>query len=122
MSKPPTRKRALKKISTVAPGPAALPASGRVLAIVIGLEDYRPGGKDPLKKVDYARNDAQGFADALAAIFPPEQLDTRILVDADATVSSIHYELESTIGALEEEDLFVFYYAGHGFHVPAAIG
>ncbi len=116
MSRTPTRKSALKKISPVAPEPVALPASGRVFAIVIGLEDYRPGGKDPLKKVDYARNDAQGFADALAAIFPPEQLDARFLLDADATVNSIDYELHSTIGALEEEDLFVFYYAGHGFH------
>ncbi|MBU0792001.1 MAG: caspase family protein, partial [Gammaproteobacteria bacterium] len=71
---------------------------------------------DTLKKVDYARNDAQSFKKMLEAVFPYDRLDARLLLDEYATSSSIEYELKSAIGALEADDLFVFYYAGHGFH------
>ncbi len=118
MKKKPTRTVALK---TTTPAPdtselTALPDGGRVYAVVVGIEDYRTTGTDPLKKVDYARNDARGFTSALEAIFPTERLDIKTLIDNDATKSTIEYELRSVIGALEKDDLLVFYYAGHGFH------
>lgn len=51
--------------------PVDLLGGGQVVAIVVGLENYqsRPEGKT-LTKVDFARNDAEAFAEALKTIYP----------------------------------------------------
>lgn len=97
-------------------GAVALPEAGRIYAIVVGVENYRPNDKATIKKVDYAVNDANGFAAVLETIFPSDRLDVRTLTDNNATIGTIDYELKSAIDVLEEDDLLVFYYAGHGFH------
>lgn len=97
-------------------GNIALPEAGRVYAVVVGVEEYRPNGKATIKRVDYAVNDARGFAAVLETIFPADRLDVRMLTDNDATISTIDYELRSAIDVLEEDDLLVVYYAGHGFY------
>lgn len=94
----------------------ALPDGGRVYAVVIGVEEYRSASTPAIPRVDYARNDATAFAAVLADIFPEDRLDVRILLDNEVTVSTIHYELKGAIDILEEDDLLIFYYAGHGFH------
>ncbi|TPG52572.1 caspase family protein [Sphingomonas glacialis] len=112
-------KKVSKAVVKLKPAPAeviALPETGRVYAVVVGVEEYRTEGKSPLRKVDYARNDAEGFARVLEQIFPSDRLDVRLLIDNDATISTISYELRGAIEMLEEDDLLVFYYAGHGFH------
>lgn len=92
---------------------AALPPEGRVYAVVVGVETYQARGR--IRKVDHARHDAAEFAQTLRDIFPSDKLDVLELIDDDATIASLRYEMHQTIGALGEDDLLIFYYAGHGF-------
>ncbi|MFM0042160.1 caspase family protein [Paraburkholderia sediminicola] len=98
-----------------APTIPTLPAKGMVRALVVGIEEYQSREKDTLTKVDYAREDAKAFLEALQAIYG-ERLDFELIVDNNATQSTIKYRLLNFIQSLEADDLFVFYYAGHGFH------
>lgn len=91
-----------------------LPPNGRVVAYVVGLENYgKVGG---IKPVDYARRDAEAFADVLETMFPGKTVDLTSRIDEDATLSTLKYELPQTIAGLHEDDVFLFYYAGHGFY------
>jgi hypothetical protein len=91
-----------------------LPPNGRVVAYVVGLENYgKVGG---IKPVEYARQDAEAFAEVLRTVFPGKAIDLESRIDEDATLSTLKYELPRTIAGLHEDDLFVFYYAGHGFY------
>jgi len=98
------------------PLPNLLTASGRCVAVVIGLENYQKHSPGGLPQVHYADRDAKGFADALRTIYPEERLEINLFTDNEATGSTINYTLLSVIGALTEDDCFIFYYAGHGFH------
>lgn len=98
------------------PLPYGLPAGGKLVAIVVGVEDYQLKAKGQIPRVDFARNDATAVAEALTSIFGADQSDVQLFVDDQATLSNIGYQLKQTIGGLEEHDLFVFYYAGHGYH------
>lgn len=92
-----------------------LPETGRLVAVVVGLENYKsmPGG---LPKVHYAHRDAEAFAATLKTIYPADRSIVRLLVDDDATLGGLKYELGQIIKGLKADDLFVFYYAGHGYH------
>jgi len=104
-----------KKLLPVTPPELEYP--DRVVAIVVGIEDYQDTPSGPaLPKVDFARNDAAGFARALKSIYPSDSLDLQEFTDSQATASSLDYALKQTIESLGPDDLFVFYYAGHGFH------
>lgn len=94
--------------------PMPVPLNDRVVAIVVGIEDYQPKKVGALPPVQFARNDAKAFAEALQSIHPHAEIE--ILIDSDATESALAYALKQTIGGLGKDDLFVFYYAGHGFH------
>jgi hypothetical protein len=104
-----------KKVTVAA---SAQEFDGQVFAVVVGIENYQEDekGKPALPKVDFARQDAEGFAQALKSIYPEDKLDISLLIDSQATSSSLDYVLKQTIEALSENDLFIFYYAGHGFH------
>jgi hypothetical protein len=89
----------------------------RVVAVVVGIEDYQPTENGTaLPKVDYARYDAGAFAKVVQSIYPGDRLNLQLLIDAQATWSGLDYTLKQTIEALTADDLFVFYYVGHGFH------
>jgi hypothetical protein len=91
-----------------------LPPSGRVVAYIVGLENYgKVGG---IKPVEYARQDAEAFAEVLKTVFPGKAIDLESRIDEDATLSTLKYELPRTIAGLQEDDVFLFYYAGHGFY------
>ena len=92
------------------------PESGLVLAVVVGIEEYQDRTTDALPNVDYARSDVEGFTDTLRIIYGDERLDLQLVVDNNATLTTIRYTLRQAIGSLTEEDLFIFYYAGHGFY------
>ena len=96
--------------------PVGVPENGFVRAIVVGIETYQSRDSGALPSVDHARNDAAGFANSLQSIYPSDRLAVVDLLDNDATRGNIDYELHQTIGSLEKEDLFLLYYAGHGFH------
>jgi hypothetical protein len=108
-------KKVQASLATQAPGLSMLPANATVKAFVIGIEDYQHRAAHSLPKVDYARQDAEGFMDALQAMYG-DRLDGEMVVDNDATLGAIQYRLQGFIRSLEADDLFVFYYAGHGFY------
>jgi Caspase domain len=94
-----------------------LSGTGQVVAIVVGIEHYQQRGSgDTLPTVAFARNDAEAFSDVLRSIYPVEKLSVRLLRDSDATCTRLRDELLYTIKSLAPEDLFIFYYAGHGFY------
>ena len=87
------------------------------MAIVVGVENYQPRREGQiLAKVDFARNDAEAFADVLKSIYPAERLSLTLLRDSEATCASLKNDLGFAIKSLAPDDLFIFYYAGHGFH------
>jgi uncharacterized caspase-like protein len=95
---------------------ACLPESGQVYAVVVGIETYRDRAGDTLQPVDFARNDAESFAAALRTIYPSESLNVIQLLDDQALRDDINYALKQSITQIGEHDLFIFYYAGHGFY------
>ncbi len=92
----------------------------QVTAFVATLENYRkPSNGDPLPSVDFAHADADAFADVIQRIYadlPDGGVSLRVLKDADASLTALRDELKYTIKNLAEDELFIFYYAGHGFH------
>ena len=89
-------------------------------AIVVGIENYRKGSRsNSLSKVQFAHSDADAFAQALRKIyncFGEDDLRIEVIKDSDASLVALTDTLSYAIRNLSEEDLFVFYYAGHGFH------
>ena len=90
-------------------------SSGNVVAIVIGIELYQTRAEGALTNVEYAENDARRFSEVIEEIYG-DALDVTLLLNSDATISNIDYALLNSIGSLNENDTFIFYYAGHGFH------
>lgn len=92
-----------------------LSKSLRVVGFAIGLENYQDR-QDQMPRVDYAHKDAEAFAQTLCEIYSGADICVEVLRDADATKARLEYDLQETIRGLTAEDLFVFYYAGHGYH------
>ncbi|WFU79276.1 caspase family protein [Bradyrhizobium sp. CIAT3101] len=92
----------------------------RVTAFVVALENYRkPSNGDPLPSVDFAHADADAFADIIKrnyAGLDGDDVSVHVLKDADASLTALRDELKYTIKNLAADELFIFYYAGHGFH------
>ncbi|MCB1466058.1 MAG: caspase family protein [Rhizobiaceae bacterium] len=93
-----------------------LGAINRVVAIVVGIENYQKRKTGELPKVDHAHDDAREFSDVLKDAFDTDKLDLHLLLDHDATLTSLQDQLGYMIKGLKKDDLFIFYYAGHGFH------
>ena len=90
-----------------------------VYAIVIGLEEYR---RRSLTGVDFALADADAFADTLRQIhddLDPEDVHVEVVTNADASLTALHDAFGYAAFALGPDDLFVLYYAGHGYHTVA---
>jgi uncharacterized caspase-like protein len=47
---------------------------------------------------------------------PEGNVDIEVMTDSNASLAAIKDHLAWTIRNLSAEDLFIFYYAGHGFH------
>jgi Caspase domain len=88
----------------------------RVAAVIVGIENHQTRSSGVLPTVKYAHDDAKEFADVLSQIYSPEQLECDVLLDQNATCTGLHDKLGYLIKNLEKDDLFLFYYAGHGFH------
>jgi hypothetical protein len=105
-----------KSVATSNTPPVQLPDGARVIAFVVGIEHYQKRGGPTLPSVDFAHNDANEFADAISGIYQGDQLDIVVNLDSDATLGNLQYGLKQAIQSLGADDLFIFYYAGHGFH------
>jgi uncharacterized caspase-like protein len=49
-----------------------------------------------------------------------DEIAINVIKDADASLTALEDELTYTIRNLADDDLFVVYYAGHGFHGAGA--
>lgn len=92
----------------------------RVVAIIVALESYRrPSNGDALPSVAFAHADADAMGEAVHEIFkdmPADDVIVEIIKDGDASLTAVRDQLAYTIRNLSDDDLFIFYYAGHGFH------
>jgi WD40 repeat protein len=80
--------------------------------LVIGINTY----KNPRYNLNFAVADARGFREQVEpggkGIF--NTINTVMLTDAEATKPRILQEMNTIIAAAGQDDVFVFYYAGHG--------
>jgi WD40 repeat protein len=78
----------------------------------VGINTY----KNPKMTLNYAKPDAQSFSEALdeknADLFKNVELVT--IYDEDATKQKIMSALDDLAAKVSQEDVFIFYYAGHG--------
>ena len=70
---------------------------------------------DAVASVPYARADAKEFAASLREAYSDLEVDVQLLVNENASLISLRDNIRCQIKALRDNDLFVFYYAGHGF-------
>lgn len=80
-----------------------------------GVETYQDSN---MSSVDFAENDAQGFADAWGAM--SFEVDAEVVLSGVATKTRIDREVSRLKGRVTSQDTVVFYYAGHGFHSNGA--
>ena len=80
--------------------------------MVVGINSY----KNPKYNLNYALADATSFSEAMTGgskdLF--EKTNTIFIKDADATKEGIAAAFEKVKAIAKPQDLFVFYYAGHG--------
>lgn len=79
--------------------------------LAIGINAY----KNEKLSLAYARPDAESFADVMqkkGSLFKEIELHT--IFDGDATRSTILSKLDELARQIHPEDVFIFYYAGHG--------
>jgi uncharacterized caspase-like protein len=99
-----------------APAP---PAVTQRWAVLIGISDYhRDSGRFP--DLNYAHRDAEEFAAFLkskaSGSFPPDHV--RLLVNEQATATSIREALFEFLKHTVKEDLVLIFFAGHGLPDP----
>ena len=85
-------------------------APGRVLGVFVGISDY--GGR--ASDLAYTAEDAHTVANALQAGAGMRPEDAVILTDRDATLANIEQAVRDVGGRAGPDDLFVFFYSGHG--------
>jgi WD40 repeat protein len=80
--------------------------------LAVGINEY----KNPKMSLNYAKPDAMTFGkivdEKATNLFKSVELHT--LYDKDATREKILSTLEELKGKVQQEDVFIFYYAGHG--------
>jgi WD40 repeat protein len=82
--------------------------------MAVGIDQY----KNPKMSLNYAKADAVSFTDIVnnkGSLF--KQVELHTLYDQDASRANILKKLEELAGKIHPEDVFVFYYAGHGSFV-----
>jgi len=80
-------------------------------AIIIAIEEYLDSR---ISNVDFAENDARDFAASLKNISYLER-DVQILVNGQATKTTLESKIRMLALTLCQEDNLIIYYSGHGF-------
>lgn len=88
-------------------------ASGRVLGVFVGISDY--GGR--AGDLAYTAEDAHTVARALEAGAGMRAEDAVVLTDGQATLAAVRQAVRDVGGRAGPDDLFVFFYSGHGDRV-----
>lgn len=81
----------------------------RRLAILVGINRYQDIHIPPLR---YAESDVKSLAEILSK---HGGFDCKVILGSQATYSEVNRALLSSIQELGKDDLFLFYYTGHGF-------
>jgi WD40 repeat protein len=79
--------------------------------LAVGINEY----KNPKMTLNYARPDAESFGkvvDDKSSLY--KNIELHSLYDADATKDNILKKLDELSTKVHQEDVFIFYYAGHG--------
>jgi hypothetical protein len=107
-------------VASMAPGSLAAdaPSSGRIFGIFAGISDYP--GKD--LDLPYTADDAVRLRDAMIEGAGLQLEDQVTLIDEAATRSSLRRALEDIGRRAQPEDMFVFFFSGHGDRVERADG
>ena len=85
-------------------------SGGTVHGVFVGISDY-PGEEADLR---YTADDARNLQAAFARGVGMSAGNSIVLTDADATVEGVRSAVSRVGGAAGPDDLFVFFYSGHG--------
>lgn len=98
------------------------PPYDRVVVMAIAVEDYQNAPKRPaIKRVHHARADAEAFVETIKEIYDGvAAVDPHVLIDGHATLKTITDDCNYFISRLGPDDLFIFYYAGHGCKIEGS--
>lgn len=92
-----------------------LPEGARVVALIVALENYRPGTQQ-IEPVKFAEADARAFCQTIKRVFAAHRPEVQLLLNGEATHADVVNAVSERAYSMGGNDLFVFYYAGHGFH------
>jgi len=101
----------------VAARPATPPASGgagRVYGVFVGISNY--GGR--ASNLMFTADDARRAHQAMVRGAAMRESDGIILTDQQATLANIRRAVQDIAGRAGPNDMFVFFYSGHGGRVP----
>lgn len=100
--------------STGPSGPAVSGRRGKVYAVMVGISDYAGTASN----LSYTADDAIKMAETLRrqGVLAPESV---VLTDRQATPAAVRAAFTRVAQAAGPNDMFLFFYSGHGTQVPA---
>jgi uncharacterized caspase-like protein len=87
--------------------------AGSTYALLLGVEHYQ---QDGLPAVQFAKADAYAIGDILIEQLNVPPGNIKLWTDEEVTQNRLKQELPYEIRGLQENDRYIFFYAGHGFH------
>lgn len=94
----------------------------RVVVLAVAVEEYQNLPKRPaITRVAHAKADAEAFVRTVRQIYEGlVPIDELTLINSHATLTTIENQARYIITNLAPQDLFLFYYAGHGFQAEGS--
>ncbi|MEM9415436.1 MAG: pre-peptidase C-terminal domain-containing protein [Planctomycetota bacterium] len=99
-------------------GEWAVNEGGQVYGVFVGINDYPEGGSD----LPYCDADATRTARAFRQHFGMDRDHSVVLTNSDATVDEIKQAIADIGAQAGPDDMFVFFYSGHGDQVARTAG
>jgi hypothetical protein len=99
-------------------GEWAVNEGGTVYGVFVGINDYPEGGSD----LPYCDADATRTARAFRRHFDMDRDHSVVLTNSEATPEEIRKAIAEVGAMAGPEDMFVFFYSGHGDQVPRPSG
>ncbi len=92
--------------------------TGKKWAIVVGISDYQHRGKWGLMNLRYASKDAMAMASYFRSPTGGRFDCVNLLLDTDATVQNIKLALREKLREVQENDVVLIFWGGHGSPDP----
>lgn len=99
-------------------GPEPVPPVAKKWAVAIGISDYQQRGKWGLDALRYASSDATAMAEYLRSPQGGRFDHVELLTDRDADVRNVKIALREKLRSVQEDDLVLIFWAGHGSPDP----